>query len=744
MNAAQSHVDDTCCRYLKFSGRRIEASRREKRALLSITSRTCMPDAFDPPQFFAWGLETSGSFLRIVRQCRKLSETNKTLDVSPISISRTVFSIDLMSHMAPEEGTTEASNDVAAAASEERHEKDESNRNRDRQGDDTATVEIDLSQSEEKVKVIENNQIENGFGKEIKAPVEVIISKRESKLEVSSANGKRKSSSKSDGAQQQVEKSGRIRHIIALLALSSILLANMNRQAYNQALVRMIKHKPKDIATTSRPETSLHGEYGSTATTVFDFDDVTEASANENPHDVESVATSEDADDHDDDEGFDWTSAQISLLQAGFSYGYTFFMIPGGRMSEIYGAKWVIFLSSFGSALCSLFTPFLAHTSYTMLVGSRIFMGLCQTGISPALYALYSRWLPPEESSVYLPMIKVGVMFGFMCGSLLNGFLPWQPMFYLLGLIGFAWSALWVFFASSTPSEHKFVSEAERTYIKHCLDLHSLKASSKEREMKEKRQQGEETAKQRSKSAPWLRILKNPIVLAFTFTKFTVKLSTDTQTMQIPMYLRNVFQISDQLNGILNGANFAIQAIFTGIVAYVAKEMVVREQFGLRKTGIRRLFQGINCFGMSLAYLLISFNMGSLELVCCAVILLSITSMFGAGGEAVLPIDLTTEYSASIMAIANSAANLSGIILPPVVSFFLANQLTSSDNWNQVWRFVSTVMACGGIMFTCIVKAKIQGFNEGKKVKEVEPKEVSAGSWTVVEMDANRETISHL
>lgn len=147
----------------------------------------------------------------------------------------------------------------------------------------------------------------------------------------------------------------------------------------------------------------------------------------------------------------------------------------------------------------------------------------------------------------------------------------------------------------------------------------------------------------------------------------------------------------------------------------MAKEMVVRET--LSKTGVRRLFQGINNFGTAFAYILISFNMGSLGLVCGAVIFLAVSSMFGAGGEAVLPIDLTTEYSASIMAIANSTANLSGIVLPPIVSFLLDGQLSDSQHWNYVWWFLSGVMILGGLAFGCFVEADVQDFSKKSRLK---------------------------
>lgn len=155
------------------------------------------------------------------------------------------------------------------------------------------------------------------------------------------------------------KRNGSIRHIVAILALSSIVMANMNRQAFNQALVSMTKPHTQPKVESKVVEV-LSGNSG-----VPGYRPCGEAGCPD--------ITTEDQDELDD--RFDWTVSQISLLQAAFSYGYTPFMIPGGRMSELYGAKWIIFISGFGSALCCILSPLLADTNYYLLVGSRIMMG---------------------------------------------------------------------------------------------------------------------------------------------------------------------------------------------------------------------------------------------------------------------------------------------------------------------------------------------------------------------------------
>lgn len=125
-------------------------------------------------------------------------------------------------------------------------------------------------------------------------------------------------------------------------------------------------------------------------------------------------------------------------------------------------------------------------------------------------------------------------MVGYMSGSLVSGFFTWRLTFYITALIGLLWSLLWVFTVTSDPKKHNLISKSELNYIQDELAKHNKGKAMSSKES-------------RKKSAPWLEILTNPVVLAFMIAKFTVKSSTDAQAQQIPMYLKNVFAVSDKL-----------------------------------------------------------------------------------------------------------------------------------------------------------------------------------------------------
>lgn len=140
---------------------------------------------------------------------------------------------------------------------------------------------------------------------------------------------------------------------------------------------------------------------------------------------------------------------------------------------------------------------------------------------------------------------------GFAIGSLVSGFFHWRTTFYLIGLVGLAWSLLWVLLVSSDPRDHNLVQPAELMYIQKSRNLRRSTPVALVSDLKNGsasvKQVEEEDARKRKKGAPWIRILTNPNVLIFIVVKFTVKMSTDTQTIQLPMYLDRVFCISKEL-----------------------------------------------------------------------------------------------------------------------------------------------------------------------------------------------------
>jgi hypothetical protein len=169
---------------------------------------------------------------------------------------------------------------------------------------------------------------------------------------------------------------------------------------------------------------------------------------------------------------------------------------------------------------------------------------------------------------------------------------------------------------------------------------------------------------------------------------------------------------------------FLIQVVLIVFVGWFAKICVQRKPFGLNKTGVRKLFQGVTSFGVGLSFFLLTFNNCNLTYVTVVLQMCSFLSMFNSGGETMLPYDLSEEYPATIMAIANSLANISAVTTTTAAAFILGDQGGSFERWNTLIYFVAGMNLLGGLAFTFLVKAEPIDFsddrNDSNQTKDLE------------------------
>merc|ERR1712216_967935 len=112
---------------------------------------------------------------------------------------------------------------------------------------------------------------------------------------------------------------------------------------------------------------------------------------------------------------FGWTATQKGLVASAFFWGYAFTQIPGGWLSSKYGGKAVLFYGVILWSLGTLIAPWCATLGMAPLLASRFLVGL-----------------------------DVGSLLGLLIAPPIILFLGgWQAVFYLFGILGFAWGAWW-------------------------------------------------------------------------------------------------------------------------------------------------------------------------------------------------------------------------------------------------------------------------------------------------------------
>ena len=146
-------------------------------------------------------------------------------------------------------------------------------------------------------------------------------------------------------------------------------------------------------------------------------------------------------------EEMDMNNLQVGLLYGtAFSLIYAVSGIPMGRLADLYSRKVMIVVGLFVWSLMTLISGF--ATSLTFLIVARMFVGVSESALSPAVYSLLSDYFRPEQRatvfSIYASGIFVGIGVAFIGGGTVAQLYDWRTALIVVGapgllLAGVAW-----------------------------------------------------------------------------------------------------------------------------------------------------------------------------------------------------------------------------------------------------------------------------------------------------------------
>ena len=99
-----------------------------------------------------------------------------------------------------------------------------------------------------------------------------------------------------------------------------------------------------------------------------------------------------------------------------FFWGYIVTQIPGGRLAELFGARKLLGYGILSTSIFTLLTPVAARASDSMLIISRVLMGLGEVGFDGTSKLVFSL-LQPRYILLFLSALIVPLffLFWFVC-----------------------------------------------------------------------------------------------------------------------------------------------------------------------------------------------------------------------------------------------------------------------------------------------------------------------------------------
>lgn len=91
----------------------------------------------------------------------------------------------------------------------------------------------------------------------------------------------------------------------------------------------------------------------------------------------------------------------------------------------------------------------------------------------PCIHAVWANWAPPMERSKLATLAFsgsfVGTVFAMPVSGLMAEYLGWASIFYVFGVVGLLWFAVWWYIVTDNPEDDPHISKAELEYIKKSL-----------------------------------------------------------------------------------------------------------------------------------------------------------------------------------------------------------------------------------------------------------------------------------
>ncbi len=355
---------------------------------------------------------------------------------------------------------------------------------------------------------------------------------------------------------------------------------------------------------------------------------------------------------------YGFSPVQMGYLFSGFLWTYVICLIPLGLVLEKVGVKKMI---GGGIAVWSAATALTAAASgFASILAARLVMGASEATSYPASGRVIRDWFPERERGVVTTLFNGGSTAGPALGAIITAglveFVGWRACFVLLGILGFVWLGVWLYWYKA-PEDARWLSDAERDTI-----------------LRERDGDVKSTA---SASPSTIRhLFAQRSIWGLVITQACLVYTAYLFLTWLPTFLQSTRELSTMNTGYLTAIPYLITVVLSLIIARASDRLLSSEAV---RNGKRRNFIA----GMAVLSLLIVLapSVGNLTELLVVLTLVLTGSTTGAGLNFTLASDLLSDPRdvSRVIAITALGGNLFGLIAPIITGYVVAE--TGSYDW---------------------------------------------------------------
>lgn len=370
---------------------------------------------------------------------------------------------------------------------------------------------------------------------------------------------------------------------------------------------------------------------------------------------------------------FTWSPIIQGVLLSAYFYGYLVTQLIGGRLSEVFSAKWTFGGATLLNIIFTLLTPTAAYAGWGFLLAIRILEGMMGGVTLPATHVLLSKWSPKSEmsrlSSAVYAGLSLGTVLSVSSTGMIAGTLGWEIVFYSHGSLALVFIVLWTVLVYDSPAFHPWVSSAEKALIMDST--------------------GHEHHHNASPPVPWKAIWTSKPFWAILISHTGSNFGWYMLLTELPSYMSGILGFDIKSNAVLSALPFLVMWVYSILFGTLMDHL---HGMGLlSRTAGTKIATATASYIPALCLVLVTFVGCNKAL---AVFLLTLcTGTFGSmySGFLANHIQIAPVFAGTLMAITNTVATIPGVVVPSFVGA-LIDEHNTIDKWRIIFCTTAAIL----------------------------------------------------
>jgi sugar phosphate permease len=372
--------------------------------------------------------------------------------------------------------------------------------------------------------------------------------------------------------------------------------------------------------------------------------------------------------------GFD--KVTMGVIFSAFVWAYALFQVPGGWMSDRFGARGVLAgVVSYWSIMTAATAAAAGSVSFFVV---RFLFGVGEAGAFPGATRAMQLWYPRRERGLVQGVThsasRLGAAMAPPIVAIIMTRFGWRPVFYVCGAVGFLWSLWWYLTYRNLPEEHPLVNKAE---------LETIRGSAPNGEINP-------PPMEKQTNVPWSTLVRSGNMWAIMLAYFTYVYCLWIFLSWLPSYLIEFRHFT-----LIKVGLYASLPLFAGVIGDTVGGLAT--DWLLRVTGSarigRRVVAIVGLLGCALCIVPAALTENAFVAVYCLTASMFFLE-FTIGPSWAVPMDTGGKYSGTVSGMMNMAGNFGGALSPIVFGV-----LAQVGSWQAPFIVAAALLVAGAAVW---------------------------------------------